>query len=297
MSTIKTINIQHPSSASVNLTLTNGGATTVNGAFTLPAVDGINGQVLTTNGSGVSSWGAGTPVTQDTYDSTPGSPWSKPSVGTMALIECWGGGGGAGRTASAGAGGGGGGAYAYKIVPLSQLGATETVTVGAGGTGRTGSAGAGTAGGNSSFGSWVIAYGGAGGANTGTPSITTYAFSTSNATGGGGTGVTGEYIMPTGFIDTDSVGTVTYSAFRNPQTLNGGHGYMLMYASAAAAGSSSLYGGGGGGGGLSQFGGDGGTRAATPTVGAQPGGGGGPSSSINVNGASGGAGRVRITVW
>lgn len=240
-------------------------------------------------------------VTQNTYDSTPGSPWSKPTKGTMALIECWGAGGGAGRASTAtGASGGGGGAYVYRIVPLSQLGATETVTVGLGGAGKTGSQGSGTVGGNSSFGSWVTAYGGAAGQASNVNAVTTFFHTTSTTAGGGGTAVSGDYVMTAGYrYDTwnGSANVVTYVPIENQQVFNGGAGYTLLNSTTAAAASNSVYGGGGGGGGTSVFGGNGGARASTPTNGAQPGGGGGPASVLSTNGANGGDGRVRITVW
>jgi hypothetical protein len=55
MSTLSTTNIKHPSSASNNLVLTNGGATQI-GGLTYPTADGSNGQYLKTNGSGTLSW-------------------------------------------------------------------------------------------------------------------------------------------------------------------------------------------------------------------------------------------------
>ena len=55
MSTLSTTNIKHPSSASNNLVLTNGGATQIAG-LTYPIADGTSGQYLQTNGSGSLSW-------------------------------------------------------------------------------------------------------------------------------------------------------------------------------------------------------------------------------------------------
>lgn len=90
---------------------------------------------------------------------TASGTWTKPSnlnPNARVLIECWGGGGGG---SSVSTDGGGGGAYASRIVLASQMGATETVTVGAGGT--TGNPGAN--GGLSSVGSLISAGGGGGG--------------------------------------------------------------------------------------------------------------------------------------
>lgn len=54
----------------------------------------------------------------------------------------YGGGASGPNTASVGGGGGGGGGYSRKVIPVSSLGSTETVTVGAGGTAQgTGAAG------------------------------------------------------------------------------------------------------------------------------------------------------------
>ena len=50
-----------------------------------------------------------------------------------------------------------------KIIPLSDLGATETITIGQGGAGKSGGDGEGSDGTNSTFGSHIISYGGKGG--------------------------------------------------------------------------------------------------------------------------------------
>jgi hypothetical protein len=70
-------------------------------------------------------------------------------------VTCYGGGGG-GSNASGGGGGGGGGA-AVRVLDISEITSTVTVTVGAGG-------GVNAAGGSSSFGAYVAATGGAAGA-------------------------------------------------------------------------------------------------------------------------------------
>lgn len=96
-----------------------------------------------------------------------GNTWTKPACGKMAFVECWGGGGGGAGgkyliIAGTG-GGGGGGAYVSRLVPLSTMGATETVTVGAGGSGGASTPTDGNDGGTSSVGSIVVAPGGGGG--------------------------------------------------------------------------------------------------------------------------------------
>ena len=71
-------------------------------------------------------------------------------------VEAVGGGGGGGTYGGGTGGGGGGGGYGYHIIGASELGSTETVTIGAAG------AAAGN-GGNTSFGALLTANGGVGG--------------------------------------------------------------------------------------------------------------------------------------
>jgi hypothetical protein len=270
-----------------------GGPVTSSGTLTLSGpTPGTSGNVLTSNGTAWVSQASAAAGTANVITYNSSNTFTKivdvPSGATTALIECWGGGGGASRTTTATAqNGGGGGGYTYRIILISSLGPTETVTVGAGGLGATATA-VGGVGGNSSFGSWLTAYGGAGGSITGGVSATI--FTTSNATGGGGTGISGQYIG----VNYD--GTTYY---QSPQIYNGGVG-----GTNGVLASSSVYGGGGGGcgttnltGGISILGGSGGNAAATAVAGTQPGGGGGASTAANTNGAAGGAGRVKITMW
>lgn len=102
---------------------------------------------------------------------TSSGTWTKYQGLKEADIIAVGGGGGGGRWSSSNnnnqAAGGGGAGYAEKFAVASELGSTETITVGSGGAGQTGApaAGDGTA---SSFGSLVVAQGG-GGADQLTP--------------------------------------------------------------------------------------------------------------------------------
>lgn len=211
----------------------------------------------------------------DQQSFTGSGTWTKPSgfsAKAYVLIEAWGAGGGGGRnTAASTVSGAGGGSYKTRRILLSALGSTETVTIGAGGTGRTGSAGSGTAGGNTTFGSFLTAYGGGPGQN--------------NGTGGGGGTFFAQGVTGSGDGDFFTGG-------------NGGPG------SGTGVGGQSVYGGGGGGGGgtsgtnaggVSQFGGSGGTGGGTATAGTQPGGGGG--GGVNGNGGDGGAGKCVVTIF
>lgn len=102
--------------------------------------------------TGTYSGASCSPINTQTFNSS--GTWTKPGSGSKVLIECWGGGGGGSTSSSCGTGGGGG--YIRRLVDISTLGATETVTVGTGG-------GKGSAGGDSSFGSVGTAGGGGAG--------------------------------------------------------------------------------------------------------------------------------------
>jgi hypothetical protein len=260
---------------------------------------------------------------------SPGT-WTKPSTGTVAMIECWGAGGGGGRTTSGGGGGGGGGGYNITWKLTSSLGSTETVTTGTGGTGGTTSGTAGTAGGNSTFGAHLTAYGGGGGG----------AQSSNDAGGGGGggpsgaggaggdqvggvqglpnvlSGYVGYYIPGSGYSSPAMNQLALYDGMGGPgDEVNGtGHcsGMGGNYHGGGGggrfcSGGSSIYGGGGGGGGqngasaaagTSTYGGAGGAGGNGTGVGGtgtQPGGGGG--GSYNGNAGNGGNGRCKVTVF
>ena len=259
---------------------------------------GTSGNVLTSDGTGWTS-AAAKVINAQTFDSS--GTWTKPSgysASSRVLAQCWGGGGSGARQSTAGScGGGGGGGYNERWLNLSQMGATETVTIGAGGASRTGSNQAGDQGGNTSVGSLVFGYGGAGSPLT--------------ASGGGGGGqLSAGSAIDAGrpYFATDSGGTSdrqgsgasNASALGKNDTLfhGGGGGFGTV---AAQSASSSVWGGGGGGGGnataapgTSAYGGNGGAGGATGTAGTQPGGGGGGGTTTSGAGA---AGRVIITVF
>jgi hypothetical protein len=246
---------------------------------------------------------------------TASGDWNKPSSGTIAFIEVWGGGGGGASGTGAGCGGGGGGAYKSGWIQLSELSTPIGVTVGAGGAGGTGSSATnGGQGGDSSFGSLLTAYGGAGGRTVG------------NGGGGGGGSASAGSTTTGGGISGGTAASPGGSSL-----FGGGGGGLPTGSNAGSAGGGSIYGGGGGGAGnvstgfggnggasvyggaggagsstndgaagLSDFGGDGG--AVGSGVGNSGGnggvrGGGGGSGKSNASGGNGGRGEVRVTVF
>ena len=213
------------------------------------------------DGTWASASGAASVNTQ-TFTSS--GTWTKPSSGTIAIIQLWGGGGSGGTGTTTGGCGGGGGAFVELIVPLSALGATETVTIGAGGAAQTADNAIGNDGGDTTFGSWVTAYGGAGGLNA-----------TGNATGGGGGGSRSK--GTSGGASSATLADLITSAKQTVVAFTGGapYGGVAAYLTDSRAASDSVEGGGGGGlynnatynnGGSSIYGGGGGAGGGTTTV-------------------------------
>lgn len=248
-------------------------AVPANGSITIAKLSATGTPSSSTYLRGDGAWAAaGGSVDVQTFNAS--GTWTKPSTGSMARIQVWSGGAGGMRyNVSADLVGGAGGGYIEKTVPLSTLGATESVIVGAGGAGRTASSGLGSDGGNSSFGSHVIVYGGSGGGSGGNPF---------------GVGFLIASASQAPFIIQDFNGGCTGS-----QSSLGGNQPQVSR--------SSIYGGGGGGayqmttGGYSYFGGNGGNVPSGN--GSAPGGGGAAGSSTNQNAGNGAAGRVIVTVW
>lgn len=256
----------------------------------------------------------GTPPTANTQTFNSSGTWTKPSGNYASYkVRIWGGGGSGGKGQAAGAaGGGGGGGYWEEIGSLSDLGSTETVTIGAGGASRTTRA-TGAAGGSSSFtrsnSTTLNSYGGGGGD----------ADNSGGATGGGGgsfitTGVSGGSSGAAGGYDAGAGGlggaTSGNSGARGGTGGGGGGGSSGDGAGVNGGGGASVWGGGGGGagaedsspgpgsGGASVYGGNGGAGAFdanNATAGTQPGGGGGGCETGNSG--AGGDGRVIVTVW
>lgn len=224
---------------------------------------------------------------------TASGAFTKPAGYTDFEGEAWGGGG----SGCADSGGGGGGACAQFNIPAASLGTTETVTIGAGGAAVTVTSG--NAGGNTTLGTLVTAYGGAGAQGT---------------AGGGGGGVFSAGSVATG-------GAPRITAGDNPgfgggdggangtdtngyRSVYGGAGGGGVYVTTAKAGGNSIYGGAGGGGGgsgsfalggTSRYGGSGGAGSSSGNgvAGTAPGGGGGGCISPNTSGA-GARGELRI---
>jgi hypothetical protein len=282
--------LKAPASVASNLTLT------------LPSADGTSGQALTTNGSGGLSFATiGGAANVQTFNTS--GTWTKPSSGSMARVQMWGGGGGGARhTGTNGCGGGGGGGYNEVTVPLSYLDSSVSVTVAAGGAGRTASTGAGTAGGNTSvpFANYegsartFYAYGGAGGSNV----ADTFA-------GGGG-------LLSAGSLNSAGANIIGSPW---PVVSNSINPYEKIWAGGTGSNGSSTNGidalvvfGGNGGAGAS---GTGNTTGGTPVYGGKGGdggrvtsgfdgtapAGGGGGRNNNLNGGNGAAGRVIVTVW
>ena len=217
-----------------------------------------------------------TAVSTQTFNSS--GTWTKPSSGTIAIIEVWGAGGSGGGGSNHSSGGGGGG-YGTLTLPLSKLSSSYSVTVGAGGAGlttRNSVAKDGNQGGSSSFGTILSVSGGSGGGTDGTAEV--------NSLGGSWSEDSGIY--------------------------RGGYGGGSNTSQPGRAGESVLFGGGGGGGSYSIYGGAGGTSVAGGNGGAgnagdnqpnggpgqTPGGGGGACGRYE-GGGSGGNGRVIVTVY
>jgi len=227
---------------------------------------------------------------------TAAGTWTKPSglsANALVIVEMWGAGGGGSR--DSGSCGGGGGGYATETFLASALGATEAVGVGLGGAGATVSGNDGVAGGNSTFGSYITAYGGGGGGDSGNPK---------NGGFGGGHNKVGATDAPNDVTNfgggtpggVDNSGGALPAAFGDMYGGGGGSGG----GNATTVTLPTAYGGGGGGGasassaagGVSKYGGSGGTgNTTTGGAGTAPGGGGGAGTTT---GGAGARGEVRV---
>ena len=263
----------------------------------LPSQTSNSGKALTTNGT-TSSWGSfGKQVDYQTF--TADGTWTKPSgfsANACVILEAWGGGGGGGgvdTSASARSGGGGGGGYSRREIPLSSMGATETITIGLGGNGGNAGTNNGNDGGNTTIGSLLTAYGGAKG--------TTNSGSTQGAGGGGGGGLSKGSAGTTG--SSGGVGGSPAGAAAQTSTDGFGGGGGGNFNSGGTKAGSSAFGGGGGGantgqGGDSIYGGGGGGSASsggTSVHGGAGGSGGNPGAGSNGTAPAGGGGGAMVS--
>lgn len=282
-----------------------------------------SGQGIVWNGS---AWRP-TPVSAATnvQEFTANGTWTKPSGAKWIEVVCiaGGGGGGSGRRSSgggtaSGGGGGGGGGRSVCTYEAADLPSTVSVTVGTGGGGGTGitaantNGNAGAAGGNSTFGTYLKAVGGGGGApgngsgnsNGGTAGGGLFS---SGGTGGTGTqatfgaGAAGNYA---------SAGGGSGGAGGSGASAGGAGGAeATFYGSTITGGTAGSSGGGvggngnsdtaamlgsGGGGGGGNIGGNGGAGGNGGSFGAGGGGGGGTGSGTTSG--AGGAGSNGIVV-
>jgi hypothetical protein len=235
---------------------------------------------------------APTVVDRQTFNSN--GTWTKPSTGTVALIQAWGAGGSGGRAGSAdGGGGGGGGAYSEHIFVLASLSASVSVTIGGGGASRTSDNTDGAGGGDTTFGAYITAYGGGGGSGNGTQNGggggggQTSAGSSSAASINGANGGTPRHVfaVTAGALEvtmTLGTGSTVTSRLGGSNMAGGGGGGIGGNGAAGTAGGQGHFGGGGGGGGSEASG-----AAAAGGASIHGGGGGGGGSSTTAAAAGG----------
>lgn len=276
----------------------------------------VNNKLIRATSAGVLPSGFSNVLNYQVF--TGSGTWTKPASGVndFVFIQAWGAGGGGGGSVTGGTSrqgaGGGGGAYAEAKFRLSDLLATETVTIGAGGVGN--SAAAGSVGGNTTFGAHLTAFGGGGGGQgnssvgggAGGAGVTSVGNSGGVGTAGAGGSLLGGASGSSGSDSTFGGGggaTAGNGAGGNSYYGGGGGG------SNGGVGGNSIYGGGGGGagsagaGGLgSLYGGTGGagfngaTGVGNPGV-APAGGGGGSTDNGTANRAGGAGARGEVRVW
>lgn len=253
--------------------------------------------------------------------------WTKPAGALGVQVICIGAGAGGGGgactfsgTSSSGGAGGSGGGYTLKYFRASDLGATETVTIGAGGAGGAGrstannSGNAGAAGGAVTFGVWARASGGNvanggvvnNGSTTGQPGGGMIAGTQGTLGVNGAAGTNGG--QTTGTAQGGSAGG---GVSITPASFVGGFALSPIHANVATAGGGTAGGGAGGNGanigdsfGQGGAGGGGATVTNAGSGGAggnygAGGGGGGSSLSGFTSGAggNGAGGLIIVTTW
>jgi hypothetical protein len=320
-----------------SLAVTAGGIVYTDGTKQMNTGAGTLGQVLVSAGAGTPAWTTLSTSSSNVQTFNASGTWTKPAAAPASarvLIEVTSGGGSGGRTTisgtNGGSGGGGGGGYVNVTKLASNLGATETVTVGLGGTSLTTNT-AGNTGGTSSFGSWLSVVGGGGGADG---TFITGTAGRSGATGGGGKTQPGNGSIGGGggIAGNASAGGIGLGqGFPGSNANVGGHGGNGLFGGGgggpnlnnqansypAGDGGDTYWGGGGGGGssqgpnstgvgggGTSVFGGAGGaggfnSSTSNGIAGTAPGGGGGgcAANGSNTSGAGGNGQVVVTTTW
>jgi hypothetical protein len=235
--------------------------------------------------SGVALAGAVAP-NQQAFTSS--GTWTKPSTGTYARVQVWGGGGGGAGLAGVPGSGGGGGSYKEATFLLADLGSSVSVTIGSGGAGG-GTAGAG---GTTSFGSHIYGYGGSGGSAGG------------ERGGSGGGYLATATVAGNDIVSAPETGLAHEGKGAKVSSVNSAIGGYYTGGGGGGGGfaaAPSVYGGGGGAGssgsgGASVFGGAG--ASASGGAGTQPGGGGGGSAGGGGGSAgAGGAGKCVVWTW
>lgn len=195
------------------------------------------------------------------------STWTKPTgAGSLVRIQCWAGGGGGGRAASGDGGhGGGGGGYMERWMSLADISTSSvSVNVGTGGAGATAANTSGQAGFNSSFGSYVTAYGGgggsgamAGGGGGGGGELAKGITGTATSPGSGGA-IGGGHgaIQNTGGTAATSTarGTLSEAYTDFPASLGSGTSPNILVPWGFGNDARTMFGGGGGGGGITASG-------------------------------------------
>lgn len=259
-------------------------------AATAILTKGTANQVLTSDGTDIAWADAAGGGATDYQTFTSSGTWTKAADVNYVLVEVIAG-GGSGGSGSATLEGGGGGEGFRAFFRASELGATESVSVGAGGAAVNGADG--NDGGASAFGSHCTAQGGLKGQSGATVSYTKY---TTYGTSG-----SRAYSFPlddTSVQNTRRVGGSSYGGGSGGmgQTRPGGNAVL-----GGAGGGGMKNHGSAGAGGTSVIGGNGGAASGggSATAGSVPGGGGGSASNYSGSwySGAGGAGRVRVWSW